>query len=709
MTPHPFRTNAWFQPTSVFSFSIIGLLLLLGSFGKILTDPPAVWIEKANRERIEEDTKSLQLQVMLSEVSDQEVTVRLNYTGDATRNRDFQAPETVTVSAGETEVQVTIQLRPTFYTNKELVVSILSASNAEVRPDPQKFFINRELIRQSQDGPQLSLRTPQGNVKLGTYIDVTNSSGDLQGTYIGDSTAHRISSGDYNTLLGFAAGRSLTSGSRNTLLGFKAGESNTTSELHAFGYLAGNSNTTGFDNTFMGYEAGRMTINGGDNTFIGAESGESNTTGYDNTFVGEESGANNTTGYENTFIGEDAGLSNTTGWKQTFIGNEVGISSDVGYRNTGVGSESMSDVDDGHHNTAVGDSSGIDVGDGTYNTFLGAASGVATEWAHFNTFIGAQAGWDNNRTNNRTNANANTYVGYSTGFSNREGEYNVGMGAFSDFNSTVRQRTTFIGADQSVDANDVIMMGYKAHSTRVNSINIGIEGFIGSIGAIGIGHQVNIPGSSNYSIAVGYNSTVSGTNSIAIGNTASVPADNEAYIGNATTASIGGVVNWTATSDERFKTNVQTNVPGLAFIDALRPVTYQMDVEAIFARQGRAIPDHLEEAAKAKEKLRYTGFLAQEVAKAALNLEYDFSGVDLPQNEQDAYGLRYAEFVVPLVKAVQELHQQLKDKDQLISNQKAELDQYKALLLNLNARVEALEAKKSADSEKSPYSGERRQ
>ena len=30
-------------------------------------------------------------------------------------------------------------------------------------------------------------------------------------------------------------------------------------------------------------------------------------------------------------------------------------------------------------------------------------------------------------------------------------------------------------------------------------------------------------------------------------------------------------------------------------------------------------------------------------------------GVDAPQNEHDLYGLRYAEFVVPLVKAVQEL------------------------------------------------------
>ena len=36
-------------------------------------------------------------------------------------------------------------------------------------------------------------------------------------------------------------------------------------------------------------------------------------------------------------------------------------------------------------------------------------------------------------------------------------------------------------------------------------------------------------------------------------------------------------------------------------------------------------------------------------------MNYDFSGVDAPKNNKDLYGLRYAEFVVPLVKAVQEL------------------------------------------------------
>ena len=56
-----------------------------------------------------------------------------------------------------------------------------------------------------------------------------------------------------------------------------------------------------------------------------------------------------------------------------------------------------------------------------------------------------------------------------------------------------------------------------------------------------------------------------------------------------------------------------------------------------------------------KSKIIQTGFIAQEVEAAAKALDFEFSGIDLPKNENDHYSLRYAEFVVPLVKAVQEL------------------------------------------------------
>ena len=64
-------------------------------------------------------------------------------------------------------------------------------------------------------------------------------------------------------------------------------------------------------------------------------------------------------------------------------------------------------------------------------------------------------------------------------------------------------------------------------------------------------------------------------------------------------------------------------------------------------------------ARKDKEKIVYTGFIAQDVEKAARELGFDFSGVDAAKNAKDLYGLRYSEFVVPLVKAVQEQQEEI--------------------------------------------------
>ncbi|MEL6560635.1 MAG: tail fiber domain-containing protein, partial [Bacteroidota bacterium] len=541
------------------------------------------------------------------------------------------------------------------------------------------------------------------------------------------------------------------SGSQITVVGYQAGRSVTTSELVAIGYQAGYTNTTGFDNTFVGAQAGRLNRNGGDNTFMGTESGENNTTGYDNAFFGEESGTLNTTGYENTFIGEDAGFSNTTGYKNVFVGNEAGISADVGYRNVAVGSEAMSDVDDGHHNTSIGDSSAIDIGDGIYNTMIGAAAGVATEWADYNTFVGSMSGWDNNRTNSTTNANRNTYVGHLSGASNREGQDNAGFGAFSGYGraqsgvdfagNTNRNRTTFFGAAAIAAQNDVITMGYFSYNEGQYAIGIGNEGdmqnAVGTIGmgyqfattdasdssvvignqssisqrnVVGIGNKVSISNlngiaigslastAGDQGIALGAESSVTAENSVAIGYGTSVTTSNEVYLGNAATTNIGGTVNWTALSDGRFKDDVKENVPGLDFINTLRPVTYKYDPEKIASHRGENSSLNFDD----KKEVVYTGFIAQEVEKAANQLNYDFSGVKVPENtDTDMYGIRYAEFVAPLVQAVQELdakvkklEQMLETKDQLLQEKELEItalsDQQKQINLILK-RLQMLE------------------
>ena len=52
----------------------------------------------------------------------------------------------------------------------------------------------------------------------------------------------------------------------------------------------------------------------------------------------------------------------------------------------------------------------------------------------------------------------------------------------------------------------------------------------------------------------------------------------------------------------------------------------------------------------------HTDFLTQDVEAAARAVGFRFDGVHAPANARDSYGLSYAQFVVPLVRAVQELN-----------------------------------------------------
>jgi len=164
---------------------------------------------------------------------------------------------------------------------------------------------------------------------------------------------------------------------------------------------------------------------------------------------------------------------------------------------------------------------------------------------------------------------------------------------------------------------------------------------------------------------------------MALGYGSDVSASNQVRIGDGSITSIGGYVNWTNVSDSRVKKNIKENVPGLEFINKLTPVTYNLNLEAADEILGTKSSDRTRSAEEtsgreAKEKVIYSGFLAQDVEKAAKDLDYDFSGVDAAKNDNDLYGLRYSDFVVPLVKAVQELSSQNQKLQEEIDELKAE-------------------------------------
>jgi hypothetical protein len=179
-------------------------------------------------------------------------------------------------------------------------------------------------------------------------------------------------------------------------------------------------------------------------------------------------------------------------------------------------------------------------------------------------------------------------------------------------------------------------------------------------------------------------STQNLVNSNAFGEGAKTTIDNSISLGNSSILSIKGQVSPTTYSDARVKTDIQENVPGLAFIKKLHPVTYRYDIHRQNELMG--IKDIANWPSKYDiEKMTFTGFLAQDVEAAARSIGYDFSGVDAPKNDKTLYGLRYAEFTVPLVKAVQE-------QQAIIEGQKTEITDLKTQLTALQQQMQTLSA-----------------
>ncbi len=215
----------------------------------------------------------------------------------------------------------------------------------------------------------------------------------------------------------------------------------------------------------------------------------------------------------------------------------------------------------------------------------------------------------------------------------------------------------------------------------------------------------------NYNTAVGYNTddniSMPVENYTCIGTDATATGNNMVRIGNVWVTSIGGYVNWSNISDERFKEQVAENVPGLRFIEQLRPVTYRLNREKLNDFTG--VSDRHLRISETNPDSKFlsgdpfspvtTGFIAQEVEQAARNLGFEFSGVDRPENANGLYGLRYAEFVVPLVKAVQEqqhmINKQKKlaaGQDAVIAAQGAKLESQEKRLLDQQKQIDELKS-----------------
>jgi len=448
------------------------------------------------------------------------------------------------------------------------------------------------------------------NVAIGSYALDPNTTGQ-DNVAVGES-ASALQSGGVSFIV--ALGRAALMNNQksgNTAVGFEAGAGNTTGDAFtAVGFKALCNNKTGGNNSAFGFNALINNSTGSWNTALGAWTLVANTTGEHNTTIGWKSLYSNTTGEYNTAIGTQAIENNTVGDWNVGLGSGALNQNISGNLNTAVGTSAMWHNRTGNENAAFGEEALAGSIDGSNNTAIGTRAMFSFEFTNPGKIpVG--------------HANNNTAVGYESLREITTGSWNIAVGMHA-----LRVNST---------GNDNVALGSQTlmHNTTAN----------GNV-ALGRSALYNVT-TGSYNTAIGFEADVAMnnlTNTTAIGYGAKATANNQVMIGNGDVTSIRGYAELSTISDKRLTKNVQANIPGLAFINKLQPVSYNWNKSSQTQRP-------------------ISGFIAQDVETAAKSIGYDFSGIDIDESNDGIYGLQHSKLVVPLVKAVQELSEQNDTKD----------------------------------------------
>ncbi len=392
-------------------------------------------------------------------------------------------------------------------------------------------------------------------------------------------------------------------------------------------------------NTFIGFGSGRqndaISSAATNNTFIGSNSGHLNAIGFGNTAIGSTALYANTSGYNNTATGLWALYSNTTACQNTAVGTDALFTQSFSNGNITWNSDNVAigfaaltanaptSTINGIANTAVGSFALTANTTGYDNTGLGTSALYSNTTGQENTGIGRQALFYN------TTGEQNTATGYKALRQNSQGNGNTAQGNFALYNCT-------IGSFNSA-------IGYHALDN-------------------------NLAGEQNSCFGSYSNTSLSNLgNATAIGTFAVVNAADKVRLGSSNVTVIEGQVAYSWPSDGRFKESIQHDVKGLEFIMQLEPVSYNFNRLNYARHINETITKDREEKLLEQSKNRSVGFIAQDVEKTIQETGFtSFDAVHAPVNDTDTYCMGYAEFVVPLVKAVQELNEKLISENEML-------------------------------------------
>ena len=532
---------------------------------------------------------------------------------------------------------------------------------------------------------------------------------DVSGT---DSTAQ------YNTAYGLTAMDAITTGDQNTSIGYGAGGANQTgAEQVNIGYQAGLVCTSS-GNVLIGKDAGLSITSGEANIHIGVRAGDGYDTESNNVSIGVDSLGGSVAGGEyNTAVGNftldaltsadycvavgnNAGSAITTGGKHILIGHNAGSglttsSGSCVYIGTGAGSGAGNDTEtnnigigedtigaagntingaeyniaignlaldaltSGDDNVAIGYRAGSAITAGASNVILGKDAGEKLVDGNSNTFLGHNAG------NSITTGGGNVFIGSGSGDSHDTESHNLAIGldtlrasvAGGEYNVLVGNYT---GYDlTSGDAN--VTIGYQAGASITTGLENVVLGMVaGNANSSGVGVNI-LSGQRNILLGSYINTAASDTNhGIGLGYAFAVAANDFSFgkASNVVTNDFDADADWSRSSDVRLKRNIEDTTLGLDFINDLRPVRFQW-------KPSNEVPKIMtsEYNEKNQKNLDYIshGFIAQEV-KEVIDKHGDqtFGGWHLDKNDNETQRIKKNMFIMPLIKAVQELSTEVK-------------------------------------------------
>jgi hypothetical protein len=528
--------------------------------------------------------------------------------------------------------------------------------------------------------------TGSSNTAIGSNALEGNNTGN-DNIAVGRYTLANNTVGSRNTAIGFESSRFNGTANENTSVGYQAakGQSGSSGQNAAFGAYALWGPGEGFSNTALGHSSMRSITNGYSNSAVGHSSLYSNTTGHSNAVLGMEAMRGNTSGNQNTASGYQSLYSNIGGNNNVALGYRS-LYQNTTSDNVAIGSLSMFSTTSGSGNVAVGTSalSTNSTGFGNaaigYQSLFGNTTGSGNAALGYRSLYSNQNGMDNcamgyDAMYSNISGTNNVAIGRDALNSNTSGSNNVALGKDALLDNTTGSSNTAIGLNAMELSNGDLCtaVGFNALSfTNTGSANVALgtnalanntSGYHNTV----VGSYCGDLNSTGYHNSLfGFQTNVSSGNldyASAIGAYASVNASDKVRLGTTTITVIEGQVAYSYPSDARFKENVKSNVPGLDFIRKLSPVTYNFNTEKYEHHLTQLMSEDTKRAHfenrdfSSSKSIVHSGLLAQEVEKVCSELGYDFDGIHTPDpnNPTDNYSIAYSQFIMPLIKAVQEL------------------------------------------------------